>query len=595
MRAIKRVVTAALSVAMVASSLVGCGHKTTSSSKKEEVTIQCYSQLANYQGEQVGWFGQILKDKFNVKMNITMESGNILSTLMEKGDLGDLVVWGSAGDEYLACAEKGLLLDWEANGMLDEHGAYIKEHMGAALEYNRQISGTGKVYGIGHSVATSSDNHDQFFYSWDLRYDYYDELGCPEIKDLEELRALLKQMKEKHPTGDNGKETYGISIWPDWDGNMVMYPKALATAYYGYDEFGLGLYNNETGEFYDALQINDDGSYGPYLEMVHFFNELYQDGLLDPDSDIQTYDEALAKVKTGRALWSIFNYSGSSAFNTDDNKAAGKGMYTVLPEDANPCVYGMNVRGGNRIWSIGASTQYAGRCMDIINYLCTPEGWLDQQYGPQGLCWYYGDDIDGNGLPNTYFTELGAIVTQKQDSLMESDDPDFKDYCGAKFSDGQQQMNNLTWAVDAVNPDTGETFNYKNWASQSVPPAEGSLEAKWRAYAKKKLGTEGEVVSPDAFLDARGKFSVAKASDYSEGKKDSDLKDVWDQVTTVIVTYSWKAIEANSDKEFKDIVDDMIKKANAYDNGKGYQECVDWSKAEAAKRKACEDKIAQSE
>lgn len=62
-------------------------------------------------------------------------------------------------------------------------------------------------------------------------------------------------MKEKHPTDDNGKETYAVSIWPDWDGNMVMYPKSLATAYYGYDEFAIGLYNNETGEFYDPLMV----------------------------------------------------------------------------------------------------------------------------------------------------------------------------------------------------------------------------------------------------------------------------------------------------------------------------------------------------
>ena len=33
---------------------------------------------------------------------------------------------------------------------------------------------------------------------------------------------------------------------------MVMYVKSMATAFYGYDELGIGLYNVETGEFYDA-------------------------------------------------------------------------------------------------------------------------------------------------------------------------------------------------------------------------------------------------------------------------------------------------------------------------------------------------------
>ena len=36
----------------------------------ETVTLNVYSQLANYEGEQIGWFAQIMKDKFNVKLNI---------------------------------------------------------------------------------------------------------------------------------------------------------------------------------------------------------------------------------------------------------------------------------------------------------------------------------------------------------------------------------------------------------------------------------------------------------------------------------------------------------------------------------------------
>ena len=38
----------------------------------ETVTLNVYSQLANYEGEQIGWFAQIMKDKFNVKLNIAM-------------------------------------------------------------------------------------------------------------------------------------------------------------------------------------------------------------------------------------------------------------------------------------------------------------------------------------------------------------------------------------------------------------------------------------------------------------------------------------------------------------------------------------------
>lgn len=584
MKIMRRVIVALLAAAMAAATLVACGGS--GGNAEETITLDVYSQLANYQGKQEGWFGALMKEKFNVELNIIKESDNAYSTRMESGNLGDIVVWGSNGEKYLAAVDAGLLLDWNQYNLLDEHGSYIKENMPAALANNANISG-GTTYGIGHAVALNSEDHDEFFYSWDIRWDYYAELGYPEIKDLDDLFDVFVAMKELHPTDDTGKETYALSIWPDWDANMVMYVKSLATAYYGYDEFAIGLYNNETGEFYDPLMINEDGSYGPYLEMLQYFNRLYQAGLLDPDSDIQKYDEATAKVKTGRTFWSIFNYAGSAAFNTAENTAAGKGMYPLAPEEATPCVYGLNPNGGNRIWSIGSTTKYPELCMDILNYLCTPEGFLNSEYGPRGLCW----DYDENGL--TYFTELGKACSQDTSTLMESDDPQYEIYTGKKFKDGQQQINNLTWSRNATNPDNGEKFNYKYWASEQVEAEEGSADEDWREFTG--------AVSADDYLNKRvladgsPAYSVAVATGYAEGSKSAELKVVWEQVTKAIVNGSWVAIEAESDAEFEQAVNEMIKTATSYDNGTGYQQCVDWSLEEAAKRFALEEEVRATE
>ena len=84
-------------------------------------------------------------------------------------------------------------------------------------------------------MALKAGSHENFFYTWDIRWDLYQQLGCPQVKNLDELADLFLKMKEICPTDENGNETYAISIWPDWDGNMVMYVKALATAYYGWD------------------------------------------------------------------------------------------------------------------------------------------------------------------------------------------------------------------------------------------------------------------------------------------------------------------------------------------------------------------------
>ena len=103
-------------------------------------------------------------------------------------------------------------------------------------------------------------------YTWDLRWDLYKELGYPEIKTLDDMVDVLGQMKEICPTDDNGKTTYGVSLFNDWDGNLVMFVKSTATAYYGYDEFGFGLYDPEEQVFHPALEEN-----GPYLTCLKFY------------------------------------------------------------------------------------------------------------------------------------------------------------------------------------------------------------------------------------------------------------------------------------------------------------------------------------
>ncbi len=525
---------------------------------EKTVTLQVYDQLANYSGEQLGWFGQVMLEKFNVKLNIIPESGNTYTTRMESGNLGDIVIWGNDSDDYLGAAEGGMLFDWEEEDLLSNYGSYIKKNMPLALEKNRNISSTGKIYGFGHGVSTTSKDRQGFFYTWDLRFDLYDKLGRPEIKNLDDLHKVLKQMKEICPTDDQGNETYGVSLFPDWDGNMVMYVKSLGTAYVGWDEFGFGLYDPTTGTYHSCLEEN-----GPYLKALKFLNDLYQDGLLDPDSQTQQYDGMSENYVNGTAFWNIFNWMASGSYNTDAHVQSGKAMYPVRPTEASPICYGQSVYGGNRIWSIGAKTEYPELCMAIINWLSTPEGRLTAEYGPQGACW----DYDENG--GAYLTELGLSCKTDSTTTLTGD------YSGT-FDDGSFKMNNTTWALDSLNPDSklSETYNYKNWESYKAIDA-SEIEKSWIEWS----GAQ----TPDEYIKATD-YILAPGTTYSAGTHSDELQVVWDQVTTCIKDYSWKAIYAETDEEFEAIVSEMIQQATDY----GYDQCVEFQEGEAQLRKAAE-------
>jgi multiple sugar transport system substrate-binding protein/putative aldouronate transport system substrate-binding protein len=568
-KVIKRTVAATMAATLLGGCFAGCGTTGTNSSSDDPITLTVFSELANYSGEQVGWSAQILKDKFNVVLNIIPETDGVYETRMESGNLGDIVIWGSDGENYTKAVKAGLLYDWNEDDLLADYGADILENMPYALEKNSNLTSTitdgesDAVYGFGHNVATSSENHEAFFYTWDIRWDLYKELGYPEVKDLDDLLDLFIQMKQICPTDDNGNETYAVSLWPDWDGDMVMYVKSLATAYYGYDESaGLGLYDPETGTLHDTLEEN-----GPYLEMLKFFNKLYQNNLLDPNSMTQTWDDMEEKVLAGGTFWSIFNYSGDLIYNTEQHVAENKMMFSLVPEEARPIVYGMNVQGSNRIWSIGANTEYPELCMEIIDWLCTPEGTMTYNYGPEGLCWYYDDD------GYTHFTDFGYLAYTDKTTEMTGD------YEGTgTFSDGTMQFNNTTWSIDAINPDSnGERYNYQYWKSVQEAAA-NDIEQDWRDY----FGVE----STQEYMETKD-YMVAPATSFTLASKSDDFKTTWSSVTDIIVTYSWRAIYASSDEEYEQIVDEMIQQAKAY----GYDECVEWSLEQAAIRHSLEEEV----
>ncbi len=71
------------------------GTKTAAGNYDEPMTFDFYDVAANYQGTQAGWFAKVVKDKFNIELNMISPqvAGNgIYQTRCSTGNLGDIVV-----------------------------------------------------------------------------------------------------------------------------------------------------------------------------------------------------------------------------------------------------------------------------------------------------------------------------------------------------------------------------------------------------------------------------------------------------------------------------------------------------------------------
>lgn len=112
------------------SMLTGCGTK----KKNGVIKLDVYSQLANTQGMQTGWGADVLKEKFNVELNIIPDADGVYQTRAQNGNLGDIVIWGSDSKDYVDAVQNDLLLDWNEDDLLTDCGPYIKKHMADALK-----------------------------------------------------------------------------------------------------------------------------------------------------------------------------------------------------------------------------------------------------------------------------------------------------------------------------------------------------------------------------------------------------------------------------------------------------------------------------
>jgi multiple sugar transport system substrate-binding protein/putative aldouronate transport system substrate-binding protein len=467
---------------------------------------------------------------------------------MASGKLGDLILFGNDGSEFLDAIEAGMLLDWSKGNILELYGPDIKRDLAMALKKNADVFGGGtSIYGFGHNVSSTALMSEAGFYHPDIRFDLYQQIGSPPIPNMMTYLDVLKRMVDIAPRSDSGLPSYAFSLFSDWDGDMVMSVKCMG-AYYGYDEFGFTLYHAETNTVQPIL---DDNSL--YLQGLRFFNRAYQMGILDPDSATQTFSDVIEKYADGRVYWSLFSWLGPSNYNTAERLAQGKGMFAVPAEDQRNIVYGTNIYGSNRIWSIGSKAKNPERIMALINWLCTPEGIMTNHYGPQGLTW----DYDENN--KAYLTPHGIQIQDGDKSVQIPEE-----FGGGIYLDGENKLNNTTFTLDEISPITGERYNKEFWSSELNRETNPAQKA-WREWAG--------VLSADELLDKRNLKAVVVASDFVMAARSDSLEQKWVQVSNAIKTGSWRAIYANTDTEYNRIVTEMISQAKAF----GYDECIEWN------------------
>lgn len=520
---------------------------------REPITLTVFSEVANFAGEQSGWFAKEVKDRFNITLKFVSSNvdSNAFTTAITSEDLGDIVCWGDMGEHFVTALNADLLLDMSDIDMsaYPTLNTYFTKAFQKVTDFCAAQGKEGK-YGFSYSVAMEDDAWAELTdptYALQVRFDAWEKAGKPELKTLEDLPAFLKALQDAVPENENGEKVYAYGGFGDWEDCVMKFTWDLMT-FYGYKEADFLGVNYATGDVVNPLEENS-----LYYRALKVNNQLYRAGLFDPESVSQNFDTYTQKLSSGRYLMTLWGWITNN-YNSAERAASKVGYTTFMIEDSAPQQLTVSTAGGNRLWSLGADCEYPERALELIEWLCTEEGAIVQNYGPKGLCW----DYDENGIP--YMTDFGwQCQEDRKSTQMPAENG------GGTYEDGESKFNHETIKLEQMIPGKTYSYSYKGWPCYAERYSTELSKAWSEEYA------DGATSGIDLYRKI-GKVSVVPSVvvGWSFPEMSDAAKANRALFAPVMKQGSWQCVYAETDEQFDELWNSMVATCKSY----GYDEFV---------------------
>ena len=554
----KRFLSMALVALLASSSLLGCsqdqsgtssagaastGGDTTTSESGEtpavshdtEMTFEVYDVAANYQGEQIGWYGKVLKDTFNIKLNIIApqvsgDANSLYQTRTASGNLGDIIILDNP--DMQDCVDSGLIMDI---GDVIYNYENLKEYQEQIDQFNQSMSGVegGSIYAIPCNMNNNGPSGyvaETTFSAPRVPWDYYSELGCPELKTTDDLLNMLSDMMKAHPTNEAGDKAYAISMWKDWDINYSE-NAALLTYWFGQQvkDSVLLSYDNTITPLTDTE--------GGYYKALQFLFKANQMGLMDPDSATQDWTTVCdSKMKQKRVY--LFWYNWQNGFWNTPAHGESRENYMYVPvEELEYYQQADSYYGDGRVWGVGSSVddEKKLRIMEFLDWLASPEGLDYQHVSLEGFIYTVNED-------GTY-----TLTKEGQDRFTATIQVP-EEYGGGSWSDGNNQINQWIVGSAATNPLTNECYDPSLWASS----IEMNMTATTNEWIE-QFGAQNEV----EYLEGTDQLKMVANINIPLASDSTDIALIRSQCGTLVKDTSWQMVFAKDEAEFNSLWENM--------------------------------------
>lgn len=506
----------------------------------EHMTIEVYSQPANFQGEQVGWTAKLLKEKLNITLSIIapqVAGGDIFAARAASGFLGDLIILDNA--DIQSSIKSNLVVDI-TEGM--KTLTSFEEYKAQLDVYNSSLDGVeaGTYYAWPCEMTNTSPTTFSPTIPGvapTMPWDYYAEVGAPEMKNLTDLVAVLRQIQDKHPTNAAGDPSYGITLWPDWDGTSMENVNQL-TKWYGQEVNGSIL----LGADGSMVELTDDA--GAYKRILQFYFDANQAGVIDPDSGTQNWDSVNSKFNSKRAFL-IWNDWQQGFWNTTERGNKGENYMMAPLGDMSIYQPSDPYFGSGRAFAVGTSDPARQeRVIMLLDWMSGPDGLEAIHGGIKGFT--YVDADDGNGF----------VRTPEGEYALMDNSPVPEEFGGGLYADGMLQVNQWMVAGVATNPNNDTTFSATYWPAE-VEKAKTKTTNEWSERFDAK--------NPVDYLLKTKTISVVPFVNVNLTPDSTDIALIRSNSGPLVCDASWKMVFAKDQAEFEEIWTDLKEELDGFD------------------------------
>lgn len=323
------------------------------------------------------------KTGVTLKMDYPADSNDSRIELMvATGEYPDFVF---AKGSVSALIRNDALIDM--SDLIDEYGPNIKKLYGDEYENLRYSSEDPSIYQLcsdkvqEETLETSGTAQLQWAVLQENQY------RVPYT--LEEYTQMIRDYMEKYPM-INGKPAIGISIvCSDWHWyTMLSNPSGYMN---GSADNGQWIVDDEKQEVYYKHAADGQKEYYKWL------NEMYNEGILDPEFATQTHEDYILKVAEGRVLGLLdeeWDYTSAEISLRADGQE--EHTYAGLPVTIDRSVKCPSLKQQNLAvgWGIGItkSCKDPVRAVRFLDWLCSDEAQILLNWGIEGVDYYYDEN-----------------------------------------------------------------------------------------------------------------------------------------------------------------------------------------------------------